>query len=103
MTGSALSMYLQVQAALNVSCREKEMILRRLGEGLGGGMARGVPSVLRWRIYGKRSWYYVSIIFAFPGDNKGATIASIFNEIMENVERGAPRKRQTRTTDVLIF
>ena len=36
MTGSALSKYLQVRAARNVSCGEKEMILRRIGGGLEG-------------------------------------------------------------------
>ena len=30
-------------------------------------------------------------------------LASMLNEIMENVERGAPRTRQTAATDVLIF
>ena len=44
MTGSALSMYLQVQAALNVSCRKKEMILRRLGGGSGRGRGSGLRS-----------------------------------------------------------
>ena len=39
MTGSALSKSRQVQAVQNVSCREKEMILRRTGGG--GGMCRG--------------------------------------------------------------
>ena len=41
-----------------------------------------------------------SIILAFPW---GAKLASLFNEIVENVERGARRTRQTAATDVFIF
>ena len=44
MTGSALSKYLQVQAARNVSCGKKEMILRRIGGGSGRGMGSGFTS-----------------------------------------------------------
>ena len=39
--GKRLSEYLQVRAARNVSCRKKEMILRRLGEGFGEGKGSG--------------------------------------------------------------
>ena len=48
MTGSALSKYLQVRAARNVSCGEKEMILRRIGGGPGGGWARDRASTEGW-------------------------------------------------------
>ena len=41
-----------------------------------------------------------STIFAFPW---GAKLASLFNEVVENVERGARRTRQTAATDVLIL
>ena len=44
MTGSAFAKYLQVQAARNVSCRKKEMIVRRLGGGFGRGRGSGVSS-----------------------------------------------------------
>ena len=33
----------------------------------------------------------------------GGKIAQMLNELMENVERGAPRTRQTAATDVFMF
>ena len=45
MTGSACRSTFRYAAALYVSCRKKEMILRRLGEGFGEG--KGTVSRLR--------------------------------------------------------